>query len=205
MDSLYNVLFDTTADLVLHDKNFESGPLFGVGIGFQANPWLRADLTAEYRGETGFHGFDTWTDGGGNTRFNNYSAKKSEWLFMANAYADLGEWRGIVPYVGAGLGASRNTIHSFRDSGIDPVTGSPTMAYADSDSQWNFAWALHAGVGYRVTDNLTLDFGYSYVDLGDARTGDVIAYDGTNLIDNPMHFKDLTSHDLKLSVRYTFH
>lgn len=208
LGSLYNVLFDgaDTTNFVLHDKNFEAGAIFGGGIGYQFNSWFRADLTAEYRGETGFHGFDTWNDAGngGAARFNDYTAKKSEWLFLANAYADLGEWHGIVPYIGAGVGASRNTIHSFRDEGRDPTTGDSTMAYADSDSKWNFAWALHAGVGFRATENLTIDFGYSYVDLGDAQSGDIIASDRTNTIDNPMHFRDITSHDVKLGIRYAF-
>lgn len=200
---LDNVLFDTTANLQMVDKNFEAGPLFGGGIGYTVNPWLRLDATAEYRGETGFHGLDTWTDQFGNPRFNNYTAKKSELLFLANAYIDLGHWRGISPYIGAGIGASRNTIHSFRDSGIDPF-GAPTLAYADSDKTWDFAWALHAGLGYQVTDQMVLDFGYSYVNLGDGKSGDIVAYDGTNNIDNPMHFKDITSHDFKLGMRYSF-
>jgi opacity protein-like surface antigen len=202
---LDNVLFETTPDLTIVDKNFEAGGLFGGGIGYQANQWLRLDATAEYRGEAGFHGLDTWTDQFGNARFNNYTAKKSELLFLANAYVDLGNWRGVTPYVGAGIGASRNSIHSFRDMGIDPATGSPTLAYADSDKKWDFAWALHAGLGYAVTDQMTIDLGYSFVHLGDGRSGDIVTYDGTNNIDNPMHFKDITSHDFKLGVRYAFH
>ena len=205
VDSIYNVLFDEPGvlDHAVLDKNFESGPLFGVGVGYQINNYLRVDGIVEYRGEVGFHGLDTWNDGT-NARFNNYTAKKSEWLMMANAYADLGEFYGIVPYVGAGVGASRNTIHSFRDMGIDPVTGSPTLAYADSDSKWNFAWALHAGLGIKATERLTIDLGYSFVNLGDAKSGDIIAYDGTNNVVNPMHFRDITSHDFKLGMRYAF-
>src|SRR5690606_20303649 len=125
-----------------------------------------------------------------------------EWLLMANAYADLGEFHGVTPYVGAGIGASRNTIHSFRDMGIDPTTNAPTLAYAGAASTWNLAWALHAGIGIKATDRMTIDLGSSYLILGDARTGDIVTYDGTNNIDNPMHFRNITSHDFKLGVRY---
>ena len=41
---------------------------------------------------------------------------------MANAYVDLGNWYGVVPYVGAGIGASRNTICTFRDINV-PTQG----------------------------------------------------------------------------------
>jgi len=194
-----------TENLVHVDKNFEAGALYDIGVGYQFNHWLRADAIVQYRGETGFHGLDTFYDvSNAADVFDNYTAKKSEWLVMANAYVDLGDYHGIVPYIGAGIGASRNTISSFRDEGIDPTTGNPTLAYADAASKWNLAWALHAGLAFKVTDQLTIDLGYSYVDLGSARSGDIIAYDGTNNVYNPMYFKHITSHDVKLGVRYTF-
>jgi len=200
--SLDNALFPGTPNLVFHDMNFESGMLFGLGIGYQWNHWLRFDVTGEYRGETGFHGLDTWTDGGGDARFNNYTAKKSEWLFLANIYADLGTWYSFTPFIGAGIGASRNTIHSFRDMGTTGTGGSPTLAYADAASKWNFAWALHAGVAYKVTPNVSIEFAYRYVNLGDGMSGDLITYDGVNNVNNPMHFRDITSHDFKLGIRW---
>ena len=210
VDSLDNVQFAGTADLVFHDLNFEAGPTFDAGIGYQFNHWLRVDVTGEYRGETGFHGFDTWTDTDGNPRFNNYTAKKSEWLALVNAYLDLGTWHGISPFVGGGVGAANVKISSFRDAGIayaDPLdvgTGFPTMAYADDADKWNFAWALYAGLGFQITDALTLELAYRYLDMGDGETADIIAYDGTNNVDNPMKFKDLTSHDVKIGFRYAF-
>jgi opacity protein-like surface antigen len=200
VDKLHNVLFAGTPRLAIRDKNFESGMLFGIGAGFQWNNWLRMDVTGEYRGETGFHGFDTWHDGD-NRRFNNYTAKKSEWLFLANAYFDLGTWWHVTPFVGAGVGMANVTIHSFRDAGISPG-GTPTMAFAPAASQWNFAWALHAGLAYQATKNLTIELAYRYVSLGTGKSGDIIAFDGTNSINNPMEFRNLSSHDVKLGVRW---
>ena len=57
---------------------------------------------------------------------------------MANGYYDFGDFYGITPYVGAGIGASYNTISHFRDVNI--ITGGG--GYADDNSEWNFAWAL---------------------------------------------------------------
>jgi opacity protein-like surface antigen len=200
---LDNVLFPGTANLVIRDKNFESGMLVGLGAGYQWNGWLRTDVTGEYRGETGFHGFDTWTSGAG-PRFNNYTAKKSEWLFLANAYLDLGTWWHVTPFVGAGVGMANVTIHSFRDAGTTGTGGSPTMGFANAHSKWNFAWAAHAGLAYRVTKNFTIELAYRYVHLGNGQTGDIIGYDGTNSVYNPMEFKNLSSHDIKLGMRWNF-
>jgi opacity protein-like surface antigen len=200
--TLDNALFATTPALVIHDKNFESGMLYGLGAGYKWNNWLRFDVTGEYRGETGFHGFDTWNDG--NPRFNNYTAKKSEWLVLVNAYLDLGTWWCITPFIGAGVGWSQVTIHSFRDAGVAYPGPTPTMAYADAASKSNFAWALHAGLAYEVTKSFTVELAYRYTNLGNGITGDIIAFDGTNTVNNPMHFKDITSHDVKFGVRWMF-
>jgi opacity protein-like surface antigen len=199
--NLDNVLFAATPNLVIRDKNFEAGMLFGIGAGYRWNNWLRFDVTGEYRGETGFHGLDTWHDGV-NARFNNYTAKKSEWLVLANAYVDLGTWWRVTPFVGAGVGWSQVTIHSFRDAGIDPAGPTPTLAYADAASKSNFAWALHAGLSYEVTRAFSIELAYRYVNLGSGQSGDIIAFDGTNNVNNPMHFKDITSHDVKFGVRW---
>ncbi|RDJ08977.1 outer membrane protein [Rhizobium grahamii] len=185
------------------DGSFDSGPLGALGVGYQFNQWLRGDAIVQYRGKTDFSALDRYghTDATGTAVWdatNDYDGAKSEWLLMANAYVDIGTWEGITPYVGAGIGASRNTISRFRDVNV-PTLG---VAYGDSDSTWNFAWALHAGIGYQVTDRLTVDFGYSYVDLGDAKSGRLRSYDDT-VNTGPMHFNNITSHDFKLGLRYS--
>jgi len=210
---LSNALFSTTDALQFLDSGtFSSAPTFRAGIGYQFNPWLRADATVEYRGKANFTALDRYSCPGpvagcadaDPTTFdgsNEYTANKREWVIMGNAYVDLGNWRGITPYVGAGLGASQNTISSFQD--INTPNGG--VAYGNSASEWNLAWALHAGLGFQVNDRLTLDLGYSYLHLGDARSGDMITYTGVNTINNPMIFEDLTSHDFKFGLRYALH
>lgn len=180
---------------------FDSSPLFGLGIGYYVNDWFRMDVTGEYRSKANFHGSQVITSGGG-TITDEYSASKSEWLFLLNGYVDLGTWSGFTPFVGAGIGASRNTIHSFQD--VCTVCPGGGVAFADTASKWNFAWALHAGIAYRVTKNFTVELAYRYVDLGDAESGDIYNYLGGNSINNPMQFEHLTSHDVKLGLRVNF-
>jgi hypothetical protein len=38
--------------------------------------------------------------------------------------------------------------------------------------------------------------------MGDGITGDLKAFDGTNNVVNPMTFRSITSHDVKLGVRW---
>jgi opacity protein-like surface antigen len=118
-------------------------------------------------------------------------------------YIDLGTWHGITPFVGGGLGAANVRFGAFSDIGIG-VGGTPAIAYAGAHDEWNFAWALYAGLGVEVTDAFTVEVAYRYLDLGDGETGDLIASDGTNTINNPMVFNDITSHDIRLGFRYAF-
>ncbi len=191
---------------------FDTGGVFGLGAGYRFNNWFRADITGQYRGNANFHGLDVITFNNGGTIGNGadtYSASKSEWLILANAYVDLGTWWCITPFVGAGVGTARVQIANFTDQGVGslfpPGTGvGPSTAFADTASKWNLAWALHAGLAYQVSRNLTIEMAYSYVNMGDGITGDLRAFDGTNNVVNPMTFKSITSHDLTLGVRWNF-
>jgi opacity protein-like surface antigen len=194
--------FDLVDNFEWLDKGgFSSAPLFGGGIGYEFNDWLRGDITVEYRGKASFSALDRWDAAPGDPRTNHYTAKKSELLFMANAYADLGKYHGFTPYIGAGIGVSRNTISHFNDINVlEPAGG-----YADSKSVWQLAWALHAGVGYQLTDRATLDFGYSFTHLGNAKTGELRNYDPSIASLDPVTFKRLHSHDFKVGLRYALY
>lgn len=178
-------------------KGFDSGVLFGLGVGYQVNSWVRTDVTGEYRGGTTFHGLDLARVGGAQLD-DNYTARKSEWLALANVYFDLGTWWSITPFIGAGVGFSHVTMSDFRDIAAINAGG----GYAAAASKFNLAWAVHAGLAYRVTPAFTVELAYRYVDLGHGTTGDIINFDGTNNWVNPMEFKNLSSHDMKLGVRW---
>ena len=196
VDKLENKLLPNNARHV--NSEFDSAGLFGVGVGITMNNWLRFDVTGEYRSNADYNGLDVIRVGG-STFTDEYSAKKSEWLFLANAYLDLGTWWCITPFVGAGVGFSRVDISSF----VDVNTPNAGVAFADSSPQWNFAWALHAGLSYQATNNLAIEFAYRYTHLGDGITGDTVPYTGGNQFNNPTTFKDITSHDIKLGMRWT--
>jgi opacity protein-like surface antigen len=198
--------------------NFDAAGTYQVGVGYQFNNWFRADVTGQYRGKSNFTGTDTFTfpwGGGSASGIDNYNANKSEVLVLANAYADLGTWWCVTPFIGAGIGAARVSINGFTDTGannaqftglgVPVVSGPPVTSFATalSDSKWNFAWAVHAGVGYQVTPNLTLEFAYHYVNLGDGVTGVVSTFDGSSG-GHVFNFHNITSQDVTLGVRWNF-
>jgi opacity protein-like surface antigen len=186
---------------------FDTAGIYQLGVGYQFNNWLRGDITGQYRGNSNFKGTDrvTFPAGGGivGNGVNNYNATKSEWVAMVNGYVDLGTWWCVTPFVGAGVGMARVNIANYTDNGATLVNfvTSPSYAGAPAAAKWNFAWALHTGLAYKVNPAMTVEFGYSYMNLGDGTTGPVSDYTGfTRGV--PMQFKEITSHDLKLGVRW---
>jgi opacity protein-like surface antigen len=195
--------FATAPQFVFLDKGgFDSAPFFGGGVGYQWNSWLRVDLTAEYRGKAKFHALDRFFNTG-TTAFNtnDYTASKSEFVGLVNAYLDLGTWWCITPFIGAGVGVAYNKIEHFRDTNVIAGGG----GWADAGEKTNLAWALHAGASYKVTSNFAVDLSYRYLNLGKAETGLLVNLDPTFTSGNPLHpvtFNNLQSHDVMLSVRW---
>src|SRR6202012_6121352 len=191
---------------------FDTGGIFGVGVGYQFNNWFRADIPGQYRGNANYKGMELYNTpvGGGAVApgVDNYSASKSEFLFLANAYADLGTWWCVTPFVGAGIGTTRVSIANFTDTGFFhmppfPSAPVPSFNYAGSASQWNFAWAAHAGLAYHVTPGLTVELAYSFVSMGNGMTGSASSFDQvTNTTHAPFQFHNIYSNDVKLGVRW---
>jgi len=193
---------------VSQTSSFGSAGIFDVGVGYAFNSWFRADVTAQWRGKSNFTGLDVVTGTGPFAGFagtDAYTAIKSEFVFLANAYFDLGTWWCVTPFIGAGVGTARVSIADFSDTG-DFINGGAqfhSLDYAGQASKWNFAWAAHAGLAYRVTPSVTLELAYSYIDLGSGITGPSYSFDQvTNTTHAPFAFHDITSHDLTLGVRW---
>ncbi|HET9714649.1 MAG TPA: hypothetical protein VFP60_00560 [Pseudolabrys sp.] len=99
----------------------------------------------------------------------------NNWLRLAVT----GEYRGAANFLGLGIGS----IPAASCSGAPPCFADDR--YTAGKSEWTILFN-------------------GYVDLGDARSGDVVAFDGTNNANNPMGFRHLTSHDVKLGGRFNF-
>lgn len=187
-------------------SGFDGAGIFRLGVGYQFNSWLRADVTGEFRTAAGFRGFDI-VSSGGTIIPEHVAVSKSEWVFLGNVYADLGTWWCLTPFVGAGAGLSINRLSNFEETVIaatNPFTGTNIINannFASDGTTSNFAWALHAGVAYKATPGLTVELAYRYLNLGNAQTGPI-----TGFLNNPQgtvfHIDNISSQDVTLGVRW---
>lgn len=180
-----------------HIEHSSMGDTFfiGGGVGYEFNNWLRFDVTGEYRGKTTVNAVGSYTFGGG-TFGDVYQGYLSSWVFLANGYVDLGTWNCLTPFVGAGIGFTRNTLNDFVDTGL----GTSGLGFGRDTSEWHAAWALHAGVAYNVTKNFKVELAYRYLNLGSI-TDTIDCVGGCN--PDSYKFSNIHSQDIKLGLRWT--
>ncbi|MGI9353742.1 MAG: outer membrane beta-barrel protein [Rhizobiaceae bacterium] len=166
----------------------------GVGIGYQVSEWFRVDATLEYVFGADFHGtFDCGVCAGGIT---NETAELSKLRLLANAYADLGTFGGLTPYVGVGIGGTYLQVEDYtQDFAVPPQN----PRHRDEES-WRFTYALHAGFSYAMTHNVTLDLGYTYANMeGGAFAGYSI---DTNISQPQIYDEGIENHVIRAGLRY---
>jgi opacity protein-like surface antigen len=185
---------------------------FDLGVGYQVNNWLRFDVTGEYRGGSEFQSLYVLNDAGntgtGPTQLADfYRGAISSWVGLVNGYVDMGTWWGVTPYVGAGVGIARNTLSGMTDQGDVTFvkTGtSPSGGYFSDGSKFNFAWALMAGLGFNVTQNLKLELGYRFLDLGKYTSGgsNCLGTCGGGVPNYVVSKNDLAYNDFRIGLRW---
>lgn len=155
-------------------------PFVGLGFGYRFNNWFRMDFTSEYRTAT-FSSQDQLVFNNplvGSTAVlrNFYRGNLTSMVYMLNGYVDLGTWHGVTPFVGAGVGVARQTLHGVTDNGYINTTAGPgagttanTSGNFKAKTTTSFAWAVMAGAAYHVNSNLKLELGYRYLNMGNVR------------------------------------
>jgi opacity protein-like surface antigen len=183
-------------DFAIEHSALGDSTFIGGGIGYQFSQWLRFDGTAEYRSKSNMFAYGSYTT------FcpvgicqDVYNGSVNSWVFMANAYVDLGTWWCLTPFIGAGIGVAANTFEDLSDFG--PQTGG--RGVAPSHTNWDLAWALHAGVTYTYSSNLKFELAYRYLNYGDA-SASINCIGGC--APDTYRFRDLESHDVKLGIRW---
>jgi opacity protein-like surface antigen len=182
--------YDANATDGSHSNSLSAAGIFDIGVGYQFNNWFRADVTGEYRGGSRLQSLflinDPTQPTAGNIKqeADFYSGDFSSIVGLVNGYADLGTWSGVTPYVGAGVGFASNTLSGLRDQSVVTLAGSlpgPAGGIAGDHTQWNLAWALMAGLSFDVTQNLKLDLGYRYLDIGKVSSSQFSCLNGTGV------------------------
>lgn len=194
-----------TGDLVGTVES-EGNATGSVGVGYDfGNNW-RLELD----------GASLWTDMGAISGYPGSYAKMRTTTGMLNAiydFSDFGRWE---PYIGAGVGVVQGKLSAVaNDFPSDPNFGPgvvnvnnpacPTGAacgFRETDSGW--AWQLLAGLGYNITDNLTWDTHYRYMNATRFDYDGIIAPTLGTTQAAKTTMNDVAAHSVMTGFRYKF-
>ena len=194
----------------LTETSIDSTWSFGGGVGRYFGNGFRGDLTWDHRFEADAEGnlADHYATLAGVRKF----GIKSD-VFLANLYYDFNEGSRFSPYLGVGLGVTRNKT----TRGTVETCGC-TGGEIDEGSDTHVAGAAMAGLSYRLrgndydangargggsSRNLYLDAGYRFLYLGSVETG---AITETTPVPTPVA-EDPTvdaihAHEFRIGLRY---
>ena len=151
----------------------ERSSVFGLGFSFGTDLSYASSLPIRAEIEYLYHGNESFNGGG-------YTHDISAHSIMANAFFDFQTDTAFTPYAGGGLG-----LGYLKDK-ASWIGGSTTV------SRWNLAWNLGGGVAWGLNENMALDLGYRYMDLGKT---DSVIHNGTP------YSVSLTAHEFSLGLR----
>lgn len=131
----------------------------GLGGGYKFTNWFRTDVTLDYRQPESAYNPITFTNANG-----------GRWDVLANGYIDfgdwLGNWYGVQPYIGAGVGAAWGYTKITTSDPAVPCTGGGATQCFVNHIPASLAWALMAGFAVPIFPHAYIDVGYRYLDLG---------------------------------------
>ena len=156
---------------VVGDVEAEGNVAGNLGLGYDfGNNWrLELDGTSNFN------------DFGAISQQPSSAAKLRTDALMINALYDFDDFGKFAPYIGAGVGIVRSDAsvfsHDFANANgisqtvnptcIGPRNGTDGFACDFNDEDTSLGWQLLAGLGYDITDNLTWDTSYRYMQAGD--------------------------------------
>lgn len=145
-----------------------------------------------------WYGITPFIGGGVGYAFNHISSYSTNQQFTSPTYG----YDYANPIYDCGCGAPSYNYRPVYDANGNPVynTNSGSKFYKDKSSG-SFAWALHAGLAYNVTDALKIELAYRYLNLGKAETGAGYVPCCTGSL-QAIKVKDIEAHDVKIGLRY---
>jgi len=181
--------------LTLNDDDLGTGSAFGISAGKYITDNFRLELEAIKR--TSYE-MDT-TDSDNNLM----EAKISSKSIFINGFYDFQPFSirntAITPYLGGGVGISKNKMGTTHENRPGNTLDGKTIS--------EFAYKVAAGTLVGLTENVSLDINYQYVNLGNFKSG-VGVYDQngnfTANLPTGINGGDIKTQELMVGLQYKF-
>jgi len=187
----------------LQNEDLGTGSAFGFSVGKYLTDSFRLELEAIKR--TGYE-YDARV--ATPVRFNSVTEEakmQTEALFI-NGFYDFQPFTmsntAITPYLGGGVGISRNKMGTT----MFIANGIPSGVTNSGNTINQFAYKLSAGTLVSLTEHLSLDVNYQYVNLGAFKGGTEVYNNGAfaGNIQRGINGGDIKTQELMVGLQYKF-
>ena len=190
--------------ITLQNEDLGTGSAFGFSVGKYLTDSFRLELEAIKR--TGYE-YDARVSTAGWTTVSEKANIQTEALFI-NGFYDFQPFTisntAITPYLGGGVGISRNKMGTT----VEYNNGLPTGGTIVDNTFNQFAYKLSAGTLVSLTEQLSLDVNYQYVNLGAFKSGTEASIAGIRFpagdFQRGINGGDIKSQELMVGLQYTF-
>ena len=145
----------------IKDNDLVTGYVFGLSVGKYITNNFRVELEASQRGGLEY---DTEYASEPNLGTTTKADIKTQSIFI-NGFYDFESFAiinsSVTPYIGGGIGFSRNKMGV-----VTEISPENVVAYLDGNKVSQFSYKLAAGTLVSLTESMSLDINYQYVDLG---------------------------------------
>ena len=159
-----SVLTGANDTMYLQNEDLGRGSAFGFSVGKYLTDSFRLELEATKR--TGYQ-YNTTAISPPNILIS--KGKIDTQTVFSSGFYDFQPFvvrdRTITPYLGGGVGISRNTM------GRVLVNNAGTNGIISGNTTNKFAYKLFAGTSVSLTEQLSIDVSYQYVNLGEFKSG----------------------------------
>jgi len=183
------------------NEDLGTGSAFGFSVGKYLTDSFRLELEAIKR--TGYE-YDARSS---SAEFSNitYEANIQTEAVFVNGFYDFQPFTmsntAITPYLGGGVGISRNKM----GTAVNHTNGIPDPLTLDGDTVNQFAYKLSAGTLVSLTEQLSLDVNYQYVNLGAFKSGTEFLLRGVSgNIPRGFNGGDIKTQELMVGLQYKF-
>ena len=156
------------------NTEFDTGLAMGAALGYDFSKF-------RVEGEISYQKNDVSQIGSQGVLLNN-TGEVAAFSFLINGYYDFINSSAFTPYISAGLGFAQVEFNDLDISGLG-FSGS-------NDDDTVFAYQVGIGIGYAVTEKVTIDVKYRYLDTDDSE------YDTTKA--------EFTGNNFLFGIRFNF-
>ena len=185
----------------IKDNDLGTGYVFGLSVGKYITNNFRVELEASQRGGLEY---DTQYASEPNLGTTTKADIKTQSIFI-NGFYDFESFAiinsSVTPYIGGGIGISKNKMGV-----VTEVTPENEVAYLDGNKVSQFSYKLAAGTLVSLTESLSLDINYQYVDLGSFKSGlGYVASGGaTGNLTEALNGGEIKTQELMVGLQYKF-